>query len=661
MASYNYDESGSMALFFIITFLFMILVPLTLSLRPSSSSKSEPTTACQCGPCVQQRAKILRRENGSWWRPSITKKGAFVTVGWIVFAALSYKVAHIKVDNKVYDPFEILGISSSSSVKEIKSHYKKLSKKFHPDKVRLAVNQTADEVSAYFVDLTKAYKSLTDETIRKNFEEYGHPDGRQEVSMGIALPRWIVEAQNNVWVLGVYGLVFGCALPALVGRWWFGSQDKTKDGIIAQTAAIFFKTLTEFSDINEVVDALGRASEWERIPEKGAQDELKSLENTIATKLGDRWTQLHSLATDGQERRLRALILLHAYLLRLPIHDSGLQKAQRQVLMRTPALLNALLNISMARAWFLPMVATMRLHAYLAQAVLPGSRQAKFEQLPGISESTVAELGPDATDIAEVARLLDIKGDKSSDDVKKAADRWGRLELVDASFRVIDERIVTPSALVYLVVKVRLSPPTIVEELTNGEAKEAPAATSTTFTKQDDEFLVANEEAEAPQPDTERLGWAHAPYWPGRRRPGWWIVLADMKTNKVVVPPMRITDVPFSDPSLARNFRSYKLKFQVPPSVGLFTWRVFVISDTFIDEDASRAIQLKIEDVTALSQDEQGAEDDISEPEEDSLAGQMAVMRGGSVKKRVEEESDDESSTDDDEDVKAADSSSDSD
>ena len=47
---------------------------------------------------------------------------------------------------------------------------------------------------------------------------------------------------------------------------------------------------------------------------------------------------------------------------------------------------------------------------------------------------------------------------------------------------------------------------------------------------------------------------------------------------------------------------------------------------------------------------EQVAEDDISDPEEDSLAGQMALMRGGKVKKRPEgEESDDDSTTDDDE------------
>ena len=70
---------------------------------------------------------------------------------------------------------------------------------------------------------------------------------------------------------------------------------------------------------------------------------------------------------------------------------------------------------------------------------------------------------------------------------------------------------------------------------------------------------------------------------------------------------------------------------------------------------------LEVDDASVLNADDNAAEDDISDPEEDSLAGQMAMMRGGSVKKsRPAEESDDESSTDDDRDSDS-DSSSDSD
>ena len=54
---------------------------------------------------------------------------------------------------------------------------------------------------------------------------------------------------------------------------------------------------------------------------------------------------------------------------------------------------------------------------------------------------------------------------------------------------------------------------------------------------------------------------------------------------------------------------------------------------------------IKVEELTV---EDQGADDYISVPDEDTLAGQMAAMRGGSVKKIRSEEGDDESSTDED-------------
>ena len=127
---------------------------------------------------------------------------------------------------------------------------------------------------------------------------------------------------------------------------------------------------------------------------------------------------------------------------------------------------------------------------------------------------------------------------------------------------------------------------------------------------------------------------------------------------------MKISDIPVADSARGVDYRSYKIQFQAPQTVGLFTWKVFVISDTFVGDEAGQDITLKIDDPSVLAADEQDAEDDISEPEEDSLAGQMALMRGGSVKKRADEESDEESSTDDEDRAGAKDgddSSSDSD
>jgi translocation protein SEC63 len=86
--------------------------------------------------------------------------------------------------------------------------------------------------------------------------------------------------------------------------------------------------------------------------------------------------------------------------------------------------------------------------------------------------------------------------------------------------------------------------------------------------------------------------------------------------------------------------------------VGTYTLRLLFVSDTFVGEDVGIYVQLKVDDVSVLKVEEQDVEDDISDPEEDSLAGQMALMRGSSVKKSEYhgESEDDESSTDDDED-----------
>ena len=72
--------------------------------------------------------------------------------------------------------------------------------------------------------------------------------------------------------------------------------------------------------------------------------------------------------------------------------------------------------------------------------------------------------------------------------------------------------------------------------------------------------------------------------------------------------------------------------------------------------------QLKLEDPSLLETNAP-KEDEISDPEEDTLAGQMAAMRGHKVKKVFEkdDESDDSSSSGTDDDDSDSSSSSDSD
>ncbi|PPQ88725.1 hypothetical protein CVT25_009671 [Psilocybe cyanescens] len=445
-----------------------------------------------------------------------------------------------------------------------------------------------------------------------------------------------------------YGLVFGGALPPLIGRRWFGSRRKTKDGINAQSAAAFFKTIKEESSIEEVVGALGEAYKWELPAGKTKSSvELDALERTIKQQVGAKWMEVRKIAQDYDEE----------------LHDS---RRQALVLLVLPTLLAIMDLIAHARVEFRterspspdpspPERPPERLRR--SNMIAPYPRH--HASLPRIKQEDVAPLATRRKDMTDVLHSLEEKGDPRSKDVMKALEKWGQVEIVSACFKVIGERIVTPSSIIYLLVKLRISPPgttpSTSTELTVDETKKAVQVEEET----DEKFLASRLDAEELPSSKTNGGVAHAPFWPRTRKPSWWIVLADDKSNRVVVPPMKISDIPYSQPGADRDYRAYKIQFQGPPNTGLFTWKVYIVSDTFVGEEVTSEISLKIEDPPAV--EDQPSDDEISEPDEDSIAGQMAVMRGGKVKKSTEEEESEEQSSGTDDDKDDSDSDSDSD
>ncbi|MCC6710846.1 MAG: DnaJ domain-containing protein [Candidatus Pacebacteria bacterium] len=66
------------------------------------------------------------------------------------------------------DYYEILGVKKGSSQAEIKSAYRKMALKFHPDK-----NKEKD-AEAKFKEINEAYQILSDEKKRQAYDQFGH-------------------------------------------------------------------------------------------------------------------------------------------------------------------------------------------------------------------------------------------------------------------------------------------------------------------------------------------------------------------------------------------------------------------------------------------------------------------------------------------------------
>uniref|UniRef100_A0A9L0IR62 Translocation protein SEC63 homolog n=1 Tax=Equus asinus TaxID=9793 RepID=A0A9L0IR62_EQUAS len=373
---FQYDDSGNTFFYFLTSFVGLIVIPATYYLWPRDQNAEQirlKNIRKVYGRCMWYRLRLLKPQ------PNIipTVKKIVLLAGWALFLFLVYKVSKTDREYQEYNPYEVLNLDPGATVAEIKKQYRLLSLKYHPDK-------GGDEVM--FMRIAKAYAALTDEESRKNWEEFGNPDGPQATSFGIALPAWIVDQKNSI-----------------LGSWWYRSIRYSGDQILIRTTQIYtyFVYKTRNMDMKRLIMVLAGASEFD--PQYNKDATSKPTDNILIPQL---IREIGSINLKKNEPpltcpySLKARVLLLSHLARMKIPET-LEEDQQFMLKKCPSLLQEMVNvicqlIIMARSreereFRAPTLASLENCMKLSQMAVQGLQQFKSPllQLPHIEEDNL--------------------------------------------------------------------------------------------------------------------------------------------------------------------------------------------------------------------------------------------------------------------------------
>ncbi|EXJ87260.1 translocation protein SEC63 [Capronia epimyces CBS 606.96] len=655
-SDYNYDDQGQFFPFFMLTMVGLVTVPLTYNVLKASTDLEQTAARVQSDfkpkndDLIEAQRRRRKRKNRK------TKRIIAVVVGYAFMAYMIYLIAIIqRTIPKMWDPYDVLGVSRSATEAEINSFFKRLTVKFHPDKARPdpSKNETAEFINERWVELNKAYKALTDEEMRNNYLLYGNPDGKQSTSIGIALPKWMVEEGNRWFVVAFYGFLLGILLPYTLGKWWYGTQAVTKDKVLHATAGNLFREWRE--DITEggVIAALSIGDEFKEVLKGPRSDagaakvESKVLGSSALTN-SDK-AKLKSI--DDPVRR-KALALLWAYLARIDLDDPELEKEKYDVAPTALLLNNSFTSITLPFGVVKPLLASYHTSQNVIQAVAPG--WSPLLQLPNITPQIATKISESSKTPVTLQTFMALPpgvrrnacselSEAQYSQALRVASQIPHLQIAKAFFKVVGERVVTPSSLVQLVIKARVIPP---------GTKDIPAVDPLDLEDIDPdegdlEALHGREPAKSKQrklpdgrivEDDSKEGsvqppLAHAPYFAADHAPRWHVFLSEARTGRIAVPPFTFTafDRPIfhADGTPTFNMLTLKCQFQAPPQVHAFPFVLHLICDSYVGLDSKVDVVLDVKDASEANIVE--SDDEISEPEEDSLAGQLQAMKTGGL------------------------------
>lgn len=488
------------------------------------------------------------------------------------------------------------------------------------------------------MEITKAYQALTDEEVRNNYIQYGHPDGRQSMQIGIALPKLMISDGNGKYVVLVYFILFGVLLPYLVGSWWYGTQSRSKEGVLMESANNLFKEYKADIDVGGVITALSTGKEFSGVLKGDKADAgLSKIESRILASGEVPVKEKEKLQDLDNGVRRKTLALLWAYLARVDLDDPVLEKQKFEVAPIAESLVKSFTAISIAYQSSAPIVASFHASQRLIQALSPTA--SPLLQLPYFTPAIAKAIDGDSKIPTTVQRFMDqpdaqrrklavgngLLTEQQYQTAVSVAKQLPYFRVAKAFFKVQGERFIIPSSLVQLVVKGRIIPPGSenipeVNELDLVDVDPAEDDLDAILGRKKKTVKGADGKQVTVSDDKPVLPpLAFSPYFGREHSPRWQVFLSDSKQGKMAVPPF--TFHAFDQPIFEEGSRTptynmvmFKAQFAAPPSPGHYTFVMHLVCDSYVGFDTKMEVTLVVEDAAKAAQ--MADEDEISEPDE---------------------------------------------
>ena len=437
-------------------------------------------------------------------------------------------------------------------------------------------------------------------------------------SLGIALPAWLVKKENNLLVLLIYTLIFGVALPYWVASWWYQSKSLTRDKILHSTMGFFYKEVHEKIGPKGILEIISAAQEFNSIPDFNEKD-IQDLALVVKKTLDERYKgTIIDKSKKYPPKSYQILLLLHSHLLRIELPQSQ-TLIRDSIIEKAIDLIKGVLQITVSRNWLQASTTTLELSQNMIQALY--FSQSQLSQLPNLDATILKHFVTKKRNIDSISSFLELN-DEECDSllrsftvediaiVKHVAKLYPVLRIVGAKFKVLGEAAVIPSSIVTFIVKLKL----------NEIVTEDDAIVDEDFEEEERKWWIPSQKAD----------YVHAPYYPTEKTPYWWVFLGDQRSNRLI----NVTKTTFT-----KSTAIARIQFQAPQTSGKWNFTVFVKSDCVVGCDVSIPVELVVE--KAELHPVEDYDDDISEPDLDSFAGQLQAV------KKVKQEYDDSSDEDD--------------